>query len=85
MPESFCQVADNRRRISLIEGRFLGASYKAERDAAPARGFAIRSRAASGIIHAGTTAGAGDAVPGLGQERAGNARLDRVPGSMAWS
>ncbi len=46
-------------KISLIEGRFLGASYKAERDAAPARGFAIRTRAASGIIHAGTTAGAG--------------------------
>jgi hypothetical protein len=32
-----------------------------------------------GIILSGTTAGAGGAFPGLGQERAGNARLDRVP------
>ena len=42
----------------------------------PARGFAIRSRAASGITLAGTTAGAGGAFPGLGQAGAGNARLE---------
>ncbi len=55
--------------ISLIKGRFLGGVLYGGASAAPARGFATRSRAASGIIHAGTTAGAGDAVPGLGQER----------------
>jgi len=38
-----------------------------------------------GISHAGTTAGAGGAVPGLGQVKADNARRNRVPGSMAWS
>ncbi len=40
----------------------------------PARGFAIRSRAASGIMLAGITTGPGGAFPGLGQAGAGNAR-----------
>jgi hypothetical protein len=35
----------------------------------------VRSRAALGIMLAGTTAGAGGAFPGLGQAGAGNARL----------
>ena len=34
-----------------------------------------RSRAASGIMRTGTTAGLGGAFPGLGQAGAGNARL----------
>jgi hypothetical protein len=42
--------------------------------AVPAGGLANRSRAASGIMSAGITAGARGAAAGLGQERAGNAR-----------
>ena len=46
---------------------------------APARGFAHRSRAASGIMLSGTTAGVGGAFPGLGQAKAGNALPERRP------
>ena len=42
---------------------------------ARARKDTVRSRAASGIMLSGTTAGAGGAFPGLGQVGAGNARL----------
>jgi len=42
---------------------------------ARARKDTVRSRAASGIMLAGTTAGAGGAFPGLGPVGAGNARL----------
>ena len=42
-------------------------------------------RAALGMIPFGMTTEARGAFAGLGQERAGNARLDQVPGSMAWS
>jgi hypothetical protein len=36
-------------------------------------------------MSAGTMAGAWGASTGLGQESAGNARADRVPGNLAWS
>ena len=49
------------------------------------RGFAVRAGAALGIILFGTTAEVWGASTGLGQARAGNARLNQVPGSMAWS
>ena len=45
----------------------------------------VRSRATSGIMSAGMTTGARGASAGLGQEKAGNARQDRVPGNLAWS
>ena len=76
MAERICQLADNRLR----EGTF-GSGTRA----VPARGVTTRARAAPGIIHAGTTAGAGGAFPGLGQETADNARRDHVPGCLAWS
>jgi hypothetical protein len=38
-----------------------------------------------GIIPFGTTAEAWGASTALGQEKAGNARRNQVPGSMAWS
>jgi len=57
-----------------FEGRIPDAILFAEQGAAPARGFANRSRAASGITPCGTTTAAGGAFPALGQERAGNAR-----------
>jgi len=41
----------------------------------PARGLALRARAALGITRSGTTAGVRGAASGLGQEGAGNARL----------
>jgi hypothetical protein len=41
---------------------------------ARARNDTIRDRAVSGIMPAGTTAGAGGAFPGLGQAGTGNAR-----------
>jgi hypothetical protein len=69
----------------LIRGRIPDAIRSVERGAAPARGFANRSRAALGIILFGMTTEARGAFAGLGQERTGNARLDQVPGSMAWS
>src|SRR5579863_1370595 len=62
-----------------------GCDLEGGASAVPAGGLADRSRAALGISHAGTTAGAGGAVPGLGQVKAGNARGIRFPGSMAWS
>jgi hypothetical protein len=62
MPERNCQEADNRLR----EGTFESGTR-----AVPARGVTTRARAAPGIIHAGTTAGAGGAVPGLGQVKGG--------------
>ena len=76
MPERICQLADNRLREGTPES---GAR------AAPARGFANRSRAVPGIMLSGTTAGVWGASTGLGQARAGNARRTRVPGSLAWS
>ena len=45
----------------------------------PACGLASRARAALGIMPAGTMAGAWGASTGLGQARAGNARLDPRP------
>jgi hypothetical protein len=76
MPERICQLADNRLR----EGTFgSGAS------AVLPRGFAVCAGAALGIILFGTTAEVWGASTGLGQARAGNARRNRVPGSMAWS
>jgi hypothetical protein len=53
-------------RISLIEGRLLEGTLESGARAAPAGGFAPRTRAALGIIHSGTTAGVGGAFPGLG-------------------
>jgi len=50
---------------------------------ARARTDTVRSRAASGIMSAGTTTGARGASAGLGQERVGNAHRDRVPGNLA--
>ena len=58
----------------LIDGHIPDAILKVEQGAVPADGLANRSRAAPGIKHAGTTTGAGGAVPGLGQVEAGNAR-----------
>jgi hypothetical protein len=49
------------------------------------RNDTVRSRAAPGIMSAGITTGAWGAATGLGQESAGNARADRVPGNLAWS
>ena len=43
------------------------------------------SRAAPGIMLAGTMAGVWGASTGLGQETAGNTRGNHVPGSLAWS
>src|ERR1700677_4594110 len=60
--------------ISFPEGTFESGTR-----AVPARGVTTRARAAPGISHAGTTAGAGGAVPGLGQVKAGNARRDPRP------
>jgi hypothetical protein len=75
MPESFCQLADNR----LPERQ----AREAERGAVPAGGFAIRSRAALGIMPFGITTEARGAVSGLGQAKADNARRNYVPGSLA--
>jgi hypothetical protein len=72
--------AYHRSRRDLSRGYFESGTR-----AVPARGVTIRVRAAPGIIHAGTMAGAGGAFPGLGQVKAGNARRIQVPGSMAWS
>ncbi len=66
-------------------GTFREGTFESGTRAVPARGVTNRSRAAPGIIHTGTTAGAGGAVPGLGQVKAGNARRIHVLGSMAWS
>ncbi len=62
-----------------FEGRIPDAIRSVEQGAAPARGFALRSRAALGIMPSGTTAGAWGASTGLGQARAGNARRTRRP------
>jgi hypothetical protein len=45
----------------------------------------VCTRAVPGIMLTGTTTGPWGAFTGLGQEGAGNTRLDRVPGSLAWS
>ena len=45
----------------------------------------LRSRAVPGIMLAGTKTGPWGAFTGLGQETTGNARGNRVPGSLAWS
>ena len=48
----------------------------------PAGGFAVRSRAASGIMSAGITTGARGASAGLGQEKRGHAR--RTKSQETW-
>ena len=55
----------------------FGRGYSRKRSECGARGRndTVRSRAASGIMLSGTTAGPGGAFPGLGQAGAGNARL----------
>jgi hypothetical protein len=50
--------------------------------AVPAGGFAVRSRAAWVSVPRHYDRG-GRCVPGLGQAKAGNARSDHVPGSLA--
>ncbi len=72
-------------RINLAHsrGRIPDAILIAERVRCPRAGFANRSRAASGIMLSGITTGVWGAATGLGQESAGNAREDRVPGSLA--
>ena len=65
----------------LHRGAHSGCDPDVERGAAPARGLAIRSRAASGIIPSGTTVGAWGASTALGWEKAGNARRNHVPAS----
>src|ERR1700683_742076 len=52
-------------------GTFREGTFESGTRAVPARGVTTRARAAPGIIHAGTTAGAGGAVPGLGQVKGG--------------
>ena len=75
--------------LSLIKDAARPASRAVGASAVPARGLAIRARAALGIMFSGTTAGVRGAASGLGQEGAGNARLANftvhVPGSLAWS
>ena len=63
------------REGAFREGTFEGRS----RGGARARNDALRSRAALGITPCGTRTAAGGAVPGLGWERAGNARLNPRP------
>ena len=75
---------DNRLRYgysctnSLDRGTHSGCDPKCGASAVLPRGLAIRAGAASGIRSFGITAEARGAVAGLGQERAGNARL--IPG-----
>ena len=71
-------ISVTARRISLIERDAFGRGYSRKRSesGARARSDTLRSRAAPGIMRAGTTAGAGGAFPGLGQAGAGNARLE---------
>jgi hypothetical protein len=71
--------------LLVYGGTFREGTFESGTRAVPARGVTTRARAAPGISHGGTKAGAGGAVPGLGQVKAGNARWIRVPGSMAWS
>ena len=66
------------------EGRHLEGTFDCGAGAVPAGGFAIRNRAALGIILSGTTTGArGASLHCMDLEKAGNARPDQVPGSMA--
>src|SRR5580704_16679792 len=60
---------------SLDRGTHSGCDPKCGASAVLPRGLAIRAGAASGIRSFGITAEARGAVAGLGQERAGNARL----------
>ena len=68
---------DIRHHINYIPlhlvhgGTFREGTFESGTRAVPARGVTTRARAAPGIIHAGTTAGAGGAVPGLGQVKGG--------------
>ena len=71
--------------ISLIEGSLREGTFGSGASAVLPRGLATCAGAALGIILFGTTAEAWGASTGLGQEKAGNARRNRVPGSMAWS
>ena len=66
-------------RHPVRRGTFREGTFESGTGAVPARGVTTRARAALGIIHAGTTAGAGGAVPGLGQAKAGNARQNPRP------
>jgi hypothetical protein len=74
-------IIDNRLRCgyscsnSLDRGTHSGCDPKCGASAVLPRGLAIRAGAASGIRSFGITAEARGAVAGLGQERAGNARL----------
>ena len=76
--------ATNRESRSVKDAFGRGYSRMRSECGARARKDTVRSRAASGIMLSGTTAGAGGAFPGLGQVGAGNTRLanvngDRVP------
>jgi hypothetical protein len=67
--------------------RCLGLNRRRPIDGAsavPAGELVTRSRAALGISPP-VLRSAREVLPGLGQEMAGNARLNRVPGRMAWS
>jgi len=44
-----------------------------------------RTRAGPGIMLTGTKTGPRGAFAGLGQDAAGNARNNHVPGSLAWT
>ena len=57
----------------LIRGRLREGTFVGGAGAVPARGFALRSRAALGIMSFGTTAEAWGASTGLGQARAAHA------------
>jgi hypothetical protein len=65
----------NRESRSVKDAFGRGYSRKRSECGARGRKDTVRSRAASGIMLSGTTAGAGGAFPGLGQAGAGNARL----------
>ncbi len=67
---------------SLIEGRGAEAHRVMGARAVPAGGFAACSRAAWVSVSRHDDRG-GRCIPGLGQAKAGNARSDRVPGSLA--
>jgi hypothetical protein len=76
MADRFCQLADNRRQISLMVGDAFGRGYSRRRSECGARGRedTARPRAASGIIRPALRP-VREVLPGLGQAGAGNARL----------
>jgi hypothetical protein len=82
MDEGYCQVLRNRPQIPLTKGRLPEACREVERvrcsradlQSAPGRlGHHVSRHYDRG----------GRCIPGLGQAKAGNARSDRVPGSLA--